>query len=71
MPTGEHKSANNSLLVPTVTQRLSALSSAHSSDTSLHRVKNQPGYKTPVFKGKDEQRALVEQAVAGKVRQYL
>ena len=69
MSTGDHHPINNnSLLVPNITQRLSALNSAHSSDTSLHRVKDQPGYNTPVFKGKDEQRALVEQAVAAKVR---
>ncbi|KAM6494297.1 NADH-dependent glutamate dehydrogenase [Amanita muscaria] len=33
---------------------------------SLNRVKNLPGYNTPVFKGKEEQRALVEQEVASK-----
>lgn len=59
--------AASRLGVPTITQRLSSLNSAHNSDPSLHKVKNQPGYNTPVFKGKDEQRALVEQAVAGKV----
>jgi glutamate dehydrogenase len=32
-----------------------------------HLVKNLPGYTTPVFKGKDEQRALVEGDVAAKV----
>ena len=54
----------------TINQRLSSSLnvSAQSSETSLHRVKNQPGYNTPVFKGKEEQRALVEQAVAEKVR---
>jgi len=31
-----------------------------------HLVKNLPGYTTPVFKGKDEQRALVEGDVAAK-----
>jgi len=36
------------------------------SDT-LNRVDNQPGYTTPVFKGKDEQRTLVEHDVAAKV----
>ncbi|KAF5340590.1 hypothetical protein D9611_007400 [Ephemerocybe angulata] len=35
-------------------------------DAHKGRVENMPGYTTPVFKGKDEQRALVEQAVAGK-----
>ncbi|KAF8631018.1 hypothetical protein AX15_002629 [Amanita polypyramis BW_CC] len=39
--------------------------SGHSSE-SLHRVQNLPGYTTPVFKGKEEQRALVEQEVANK-----
>jgi hypothetical protein len=32
----------------------------------LHRVKNLPGYNTPVFKGKPEQRAKVQEIVAGK-----
>ncbi|KAK7464787.1 NAD-dependent glutamate dehydrogenase [Stygiomarasmius scandens] len=31
-----------------------------------HRIKNQPGYTTPVFKGKEEQRALVQEEVAAK-----
>lgn len=33
----------------------------------LNLVKNMPGYTTPVFRGKEEQRALVEQEVAAKV----
>ena len=37
------------------------------SDVSLHRVKNVPGYTTPVFKGKEEQRAKVQENVAAKV----
>ena len=37
------------------------------SDVSLHRVKNVPGYNTPVFKGKEEQRAIVQDSVAAKV----
>lgn len=37
------------------------------SKTPLNLVKNMPGYTTPVFKGKEEQRALVEQEVASKV----
>lgn len=37
------------------------------SDGLLHRIKNVPGYTTPVFKGKEEQRALVQQEVAAKV----
>lgn len=50
----------------TLTQRLLNVS-AHGSEASLHRVKDQPGYNTPIFKGKEEQRALVEHAVASKV----
>ena len=42
-------------------------SARNSSDPSLNRVKNLPGYTTPVFKGKQEQRALVENNVAAKV----
>jgi glutamate dehydrogenase len=34
---------------------------------SPNRVQNLPGYTTPVFKGKEEQRALVETDVASKV----
>lgn len=50
-------------------QRLTALHNLQGgSDTSLNRIKNQPGYTTPVFKGKNEQRALVENDVAQKVR---
>lgn len=41
-----------------------------SSETSVQRVKNLPGYTTPVFKGKEEQRAKVQAAVAGKVGTY-
>ncbi|KAJ7600284.1 NAD-specific glutamate dehydrogenase [Mycena floridula] len=37
-----------------------------SSDTAVNKVKNLPGYSTPVFKGKEEQRALVEAQVAAK-----
>ena len=32
-----------------------------------NRVENLPGYTTPVFKGKEEQRTLVEHDVAAKV----
>lgn len=39
--------------------------SAQASDSN--RVENLPGYTTPVFKGKEEQRAVVEHAVASKV----
>ncbi|KAF8158475.1 NAD-specific glutamate dehydrogenase [Crassisporium funariophilum] len=55
---------NKLLSVPQ--QRLSAMHSAHSSEQSLHRVENLPGYTTPVFKGKEEQRAHVEAEVAAK-----
>ncbi|KAF8872238.1 NAD-specific glutamate dehydrogenase [Infundibulicybe gibba] len=37
-----------------------------SSDPSLQRVKNLPGYTTPVFKGKEEQRAWVQNDVLAK-----
>ena len=33
----------------------------------IHRLKNVPGYTTPVFKGKEEQRAKVQVTVAAKV----
>ena len=33
----------------------------------VHRIKNVPGYTTPVFKGKDEQRAKVQANVTQKV----
>jgi hypothetical protein len=46
----------------------SDLQSNSGSDVSLHRVKNLPGYTTPVFKGKEEQRAKVQENVAAKVR---
>jgi hypothetical protein len=52
--------------MPTPTDRR-VPSSANSSDTSLNRVQNLPGYTTPVFKGKEEQRALVELDVSAKV----
>ena len=42
--------------------------SKSSSEASLQRVKNLPGYTTPVFKGKQEQRAKVQTIVAAKVR---
>jgi glutamate dehydrogenase len=43
-------------------------SSNSGSDVSIHRIKNLPGYTTPVFKGKEEQRAKVQENVAAKVR---
>ncbi|KAG2066702.1 NAD-specific glutamate dehydrogenase [Suillus decipiens] len=45
---------------------LSPASSKASSEASLQRVKNLPGYTTPVFKGKEEQRANVQADVAAK-----
>ncbi|KAG1751105.1 NADH-dependent glutamate dehydrogenase [Suillus lakei] len=45
---------------------LSTASSRASSEASLQRVKNLPGYTTPIFKGKEEQRAKVQADVAGK-----
>lgn len=39
------------------------------SEQSLHRIKNVPGYTTPVFKGKEEQRAKVQANVTAKVRE--
>ncbi|KAE9387089.1 NADH-dependent glutamate dehydrogenase [Gymnopus androsaceus JB14] len=38
----------------------------NNSDGLLNRVKNLPGYTMPVFTGKEEQRALVQQEVAAK-----
>ncbi|KAF9533182.1 NAD-specific glutamate dehydrogenase [Crepidotus variabilis] len=58
-------STPSELQVP-VNQRLAALNSAHSSEASMGRVQNLPGYNTPIFKGKEEQRALVEADVAAK-----
>lgn len=37
------------------------------SEQSLSRIKNVPGYTTPVFKGKEEQRAKVQAIVVSKV----
>ena len=45
----------------------STSSSRSGSETSLHRIKNVPGYTTPVFKGKEEQRAKVQANIAAKV----
>jgi hypothetical protein len=46
---------------PTVSPQLSA------QVNDSNRVDNLPGYTTPVFKGKEEQRAIVENIVAAKV----
>ena len=40
-------------------------------DSSMQRLQNVPGYSTPVFKGKEEQRAKVQTTVAQKVRTAL
>lgn len=45
-----------------------ATTSRVGSESSMQRVKNLPGYTTPVFEGKEKQRALVETEVAAKVR---
>lgn len=37
------------------------------SDSSINKIQNLPGYTTPVFKGKEEQRAKVQVEVASKV----
>ncbi|KAF8743736.1 hypothetical protein AX14_000707 [Amanita brunnescens Koide BX004] len=54
----------SSLTVPA--SRPPMASSPHGSESSLNRVKDLPGYTTPIFKGKEEQRAAVEQEVANK-----
>lgn len=56
----------SSLTVPA--SRPPMASSPHGSESSLNRVKDLPGYTTPIFKGKEEQRAAVEQEVANKAR---
>jgi len=57
----------HSPLANTVTKAALPLS-GNSSETSVHVVKNLPGYTTPEFKGKREQSALVEAEVMAKVR---
>ena len=52
---------------PNSTTRLAAPSKAPAHVNDSNRVQNLPGYTTPVFKGKEEQRALVEIDVAAKV----
>ncbi|KAI0075077.1 NAD-dependent glutamate dehydrogenase [Panus rudis PR-1116 ss-1] len=41
-------------------------STNNSSESLLHRIKDAPGYSTPVFKGKEEQRAKVQALIASK-----
>ena len=56
----------------TTTIAMSALEAAHSllnvpgKPDALHRVKNEPGYHTPTFAAKDEQRAKVQALIASK-----
>ncbi|KAF5382512.1 hypothetical protein D9615_003066 [Tricholomella constricta] len=59
-------SQNPTRLDPNLLNALKPTASRNPSDTSLNRVKNLPGYTTPVFKGKEEQRTLVENDVAAK-----
>ena len=73
-PTNGQEQAHAALLANPSTSYLSSqspysssASSRSGSETSLHKVKNLPGYTTPVFKGKAQQRSDVEQNVAAKV----
>jgi glutamate dehydrogenase len=62
-------SEQSRLQVPTPPAGISRGSSESSiSDSSTNKVQNLPGYTTPVFKGKEEQRAKVQVEVASKVR---
>ena len=56
--------SNTHLGVPGQSPYSSSTTSKTSSDSSLHILKNQPGYTTPIFKGKDEQKAAVEKELA-------
>ncbi|ETW82147.1 hypothetical protein HETIRDRAFT_384544 [Heterobasidion irregulare TC 32-1] len=58
--------AKSHLLAPGRGPYLSETSSRTGSETSLNRIKNVPGYTTPVFKGKLEQQAKVQANVAAK-----
>ena len=64
---------NGDSVKPALAAHLSPYSSTSSSrvgtpgnDASIHRVKNVPGYTTPVFSGKQAQRAKVHETVAAK-----
>lgn len=57
-------SENSNLQVPTPPAGISR----GNSDSSINKLQNLPGYTTPVFKGKEEQRAKVQAEVASKVR---
>ncbi|KAH9953118.1 NAD-specific glutamate dehydrogenase [Russula dissimulans] len=58
--------AKGHLQVPNKGPYLADPASHSGSDISLHRIKNLPGYTTPVFEGKEEQRAKVQENVAAK-----
>ncbi|KAF7970266.1 hypothetical protein HWV62_24446, partial [Athelia sp. TMB] len=53
-------------LKPALAALASAGSSRPGSEASVHRVKNETGYTTPVFAGKEKQRAEVQKAVASQ-----
>jgi hypothetical protein len=67
-PSPLHDPTKSHLQLPSKGPYSSEPRSQSGSDVSLHRVKNLPGYTTPVFKGKEEQRAKVQENVAAKVR---
>ena len=52
--------------------RLSMLLSnpVHNGEVTSHRVKDLPGYTTPIFKGKEEQYASVELEVFNKALSF-
>ncbi|TDL19702.1 NADH-dependent glutamate dehydrogenase [Rickenella mellea] len=54
------------LTVPGASPYSTTSSSRTGSETSLQRVQNLPGYKTPQFSGKEQQKAKVEKNVASK-----
>ncbi|EIN12308.1 NAD-specific glutamate dehydrogenase [Punctularia strigosozonata HHB-11173 SS5] len=58
--------SSNKLAVPGQPSSYSTAGGAAASDPSLHRIKNESGYSTPVFKEKEEQRAKVQANVAAK-----
>ncbi|KAH9010718.1 NADH-dependent glutamate dehydrogenase [Lactarius pseudohatsudake] len=65
-PSPDRDPSKSHLQVPGKGPYLSDPSSRVGSDASLHRIKNLPGYTTPVFKGKGEQRTKVQENVAAK-----
>lgn len=66
-PTPNRDTSKDHLQVQGKGPYVSDPSSRGGSEASLHRIKNLPGYTTPVFKGKAEQRAKVQENVAAKV----